>query len=95
MIRFNYLYRDFSNYKNYGSVVLRNSNCLSVNEIDKLIREKLIEGDSFNAAKLGIPTLFFENSNCDDHEFHEFKDVEVTDEVDYLCEVEELIFRLS
>ncbi|QEE48574.1 hypothetical protein FUA48_02995 [Flavobacterium alkalisoli] len=95
MIRFNYLYRDFSNYKNYGSVVLGNPNCISISEIDRLIREKLIEGEFFNAAKIGLPTLFFEISNCDDHELHEFLNIEIVHETECLWTIEELILRLS
>jgi len=95
MIRFNYLYRDYSNYKNYGSIILENPNYLAMAEIDRMIREKLIDGEFFNANKAGLLSLFFETSNCDNHELHEFVNVELTNEKECLLTIEELIVKLS
>ena len=94
MIRFNYLYRDYSNYKNYGNIVLGNPNCLTLVEIDEIIREKLIDGEMFNATKVGLPSLFFEVSNCDDHDLHEFMGVELTNENDSYLTIEEFTLKL-
>ena len=95
MIRFNYLYRDYSNYKNYGSIMLGNPNCIDIMEIDGMIREKLIDGEFFNATKVGLPNLFFEISNSDDHDLHEFLSIELTNEEDCLLTIEEFILQLS
>lgn len=95
-IKFNYLYRDFSNYKNYNSIVLSNPNNFSINEIDKLIREYLIDGEYFEAEKIGIPSLFFEEKNEDDHEWHEFESLQVVKDLPYNeLTIEDLLNKLK
>lgn len=79
-IKLNYLYRDASNYKQYGSVIFSNINNLSILEIDDIIRNQLIEEISFNHTEFGITSLFFENKNEDDHDWHEYENLEMTDE---------------
>jgi len=79
-IKFNYLYRDASNYKNFGSIIFHNPNNLSIDDVENIIRSQLIDGEYFYARKLNIPELFFEIPNSDDHEFHEFENVEMTNE---------------
>jgi hypothetical protein len=72
-IVFKYLYRDGGNFKNWGDVCLKNEQCLSVEEIDALIRECLIDGMYFTAEKVGLPTLYFDEHNEQlDHEWHEY-----------------------
>lgn len=93
-IRFNYLYRDYSNYKNYGSVVLDNPNNFSLKEIEKLIRDKLIDGEYLDAHKSGLPTLFFEITTSDDHELHEFQSLELTNDLDISMTIEDFLERL-
>lgn len=80
-IKFNYLYRDASNYKQYGSVIFSNLNNLSILEIDDIIRNRLIEKLYFNHTEFGIPSLFFENKNDDDHDWHEYENIEITNEI--------------
>ncbi len=72
IIQLNYLYRDASNYKNYGSVTI---SCreFDLREIDFRIRQRLIDGEYFSAGKAGIPELFFDVSNEDDHDWHEYQ----------------------
>lgn len=81
-IQFNYLYRDAGNYKNHGSVVFSNPAILSLEEIDKTIRERLIEGVWFLHEEFGVPPLFFNDHdvNGEDHGWHEYVGVEYTSE---------------
>ena len=94
-IQFNYLYRDGSNYKNYGSIVFGNHNNISIILIENTIRENLIDGEYFYAKKWKLKSLFFEEPNCDDHEFHEFDSVEITSEQSNAITIEEFINRIN
>lgn len=80
-IKFNYLYRDASNFKQYGSIIFLNLNNLSIPEIDHIIRNLLIDELFFNHIKFGIPSLFFKDKNDDDHDWHEYENIEMTDEI--------------
>ena len=76
-IRFNYLYRDAGNYKQYGGVVFTNPNGRPVNEIDQTIRAALIDGEFFDARQWQLPDLRSEEWDDElDHEWHEFESVE-------------------
>lgn len=91
-LQLNYLYRDASNYKNYGWVIVSTYN-VDLNEIDRKIREKLIDGEYFSAAKVGFPELFFNIPNEDDHDWHEYQSVEETQELAFL-RLEDFLNRL-
>jgi len=77
-INFNYLYRDADNFKQFGSVIFSNPNNLSVVEIDNILRSRLIDEEYFNHVKFGVPSLFFKNRSVDDHNWHEYENVEMT-----------------
>ena len=77
-IKLNYLYRDYSNYKQHGSVVFANPNKLSHQLIVEIISQNLIDGEFFNAEDWRVPSLFFEENTPDDHEWHEFVSIEET-----------------
>jgi hypothetical protein len=82
-IKFSYLYRDAGNYKNFGEAVFGNSEHLSVEDIRISIEANLIEGQWFIAKDLELSNLFFEEFGYDeelDHNWHEFGDVEETNE---------------
>lgn len=79
-IRFNYLYRDAGNYKNYGFVIFSNPNFLSFEKLSRSIISNLIDGEFFNYKRLKIPALFFSTKNSDDHFWHEFENIEETNE---------------
>jgi len=81
-IKFNYLYRDGGNYKNYGFVILANINsAIEVGQLESRIRKHLIDGEWFYANKVAIPSVRFSKWDDDlDHEWHEFESVELTDE---------------
>jgi len=79
-IKFNYLYRDAGNYKQFGNIVLSNLNIIALDLVEDIVRGNLIDGEFFNAHKWGVPPLFFDTKNEDDHEWHEFERIEMTDE---------------
>jgi hypothetical protein len=75
---FEYLYRDGSNYKAWGGVLLRG--VLSREEVDELVG-KLDGKELFVAEQVGIPVLYEEvyqdsgGPTSDDHVFHEFHEI--------------------
>lgn len=80
-IKFNYLYRDGGNYKIHGSEFFTNSGNLSVDEIERIVKEALIDGEFFDPKKWDIQLLKFDNWDSElDHFWHEFESVELTSE---------------
>ena len=80
-IKFNYLYRDGGNYKKFHSVVFGSDECISIEELELLIKSKLIDSEWFYAEQWKLPDLHFDTwENELDHTFHEFKSVEYCDE---------------
>ncbi len=77
-IRFIYLYRDASNYKQHGEVILSNETQLTVEEIDQTIRSLLSDGLFFIAQQVQLEERFFAVVSEDDHPWHEFVQVEAT-----------------
>jgi hypothetical protein len=77
-IRFIYLYRDASNYKQHGEVILSNETQFAVEEIDQTIRSRLSDGSFFIARQVQLEERFFTIVNEDDHPWHEFVQVEST-----------------
>ena len=78
-IRFNYLYRDASNYKKHNAEVFSNKANIPIAEIDTIIRSVLIDGEWFYNEKWGLPDLHFNNWDEDiDHHWHEYNCVEET-----------------
>lgn len=83
-VRFNYLYRDAGNWKKFDEVIFANPNSLGLVEIDLRLRQLLHPDMLFMAHQVHIPEIFLYSSesevNVDDHCFHEFDSVELTDE---------------
>jgi len=77
-IRFVYLYRDASNYKQHGEIILSNESLLKVEEADTQIRSLLSDGLFFIAQQLKIEERFFDIVSEDDHPWHEYVMVEAT-----------------
>ncbi len=77
-IRFVYMYRDASNYKQHGEVILSNETPLTVEEVDKQIRSLLSDGLFFIARQVQVEERFFDVVSEDDHPWHEFVVVEAT-----------------
>ncbi len=78
-IRFAYMYRDASNYKQHGQSVFTNEKQLPADEIEKKVRACLNGGEYFIARQIHLEERFFDVHYDDDHPWHEFKQVEATD----------------
>ncbi len=82
-IKFNYLYRDGSNYKSWGDVVFSNPEQLALNEIEAKLVGSFLPDKLFTASQISIPEKFlFANGQFTkyDHCYHEFDRVEVCEE---------------
>ncbi|HKJ40080.1 MAG TPA: hypothetical protein VJ972_14985 [Anaerolineales bacterium] len=79
-IRFAYMYRDASNYKQHGEVIFSNESYLPLDEIEKQIRSFLKDGEFFIARQIHLEERFFDTLYDDDHPWHEFVMVEATDD---------------
>jgi len=72
-LRFEYLYRDAGNYKNWGDVVFLYSGGCDASYLAQKVRTSLIDGEFFVAEKAGVPDLKFPiHVDSLDHEWHEF-----------------------
>lgn len=79
-----YIYRDGSNYKYFNEIIFSNPNSRNVLEIEKLVREKLIDGKWFYCKEWNIPDIHFKEFSYDseiDVDWHEFEVVEETNEM--------------
>ena len=82
-IEFSYLYRDASNYKQYHQVVFANPNNISLEKIQTVINNKLIDGNWFVSKNWNLPDMHFKEYSWDneaDHEWHELDCIEETTE---------------
>jgi hypothetical protein len=79
-IRYRYLYRDASNYKQHGAAIFTNHSHLSLLEIETRIRASLNDGEFFIARQVHLAEFFFDVLEEDDHPWHEFVFVEATTE---------------
>jgi hypothetical protein len=82
-IRFQYLYRDASNYKSWGDVIFSNAQCLAAKAIEKALRTAFLTDGLFIARQIRLPDLFLFKKYAltqDDHCFHEFYSVKATGE---------------
>ena len=77
-VRFVYMYRDASNYKQHGEVILPNETQRTVEEVDTQIRSVLSDGLFFIARQVQIEERFFDVVSEDDHPWHEYVSVEAT-----------------
>lgn len=83
-IKFRYLYRDGSNYKKWADVVFLNPHKLPLSVISDAIRNALWAEDLFVAHQIRVPEAFLfakGDISSDDHCFHEFYGVEITDQL--------------
>lgn len=84
-IQFNYLYRDAGNFKQFGSVVFDNKECIPTDVLKNQFRTTLIDGQHFVAADVGIPNLWVCAYDAElDHEWHEFEGL---GDVDGQCDI--------
>ncbi|HXQ26789.1 MAG TPA: hypothetical protein VN822_10310 [Candidatus Acidoferrales bacterium] len=83
-IKFNYLYRDAGNYKNWAEVVFSNPDRLTVEATTKALRDAFLQDGLFIAHQVRVPETFFStegDATSDDHCFHEFDTVEISLEI--------------
>lgn len=76
-IEFQYLYRDWGNFKNFGSLVFENRSRLAIDEIRRRVERTMDSDRTFVASRLKMPELFFRDIPFNpqfDHGFHEFFD---------------------
>lgn len=82
---FEYLYRDASNYKVWGTLILRGSSTSSDLEV---LKSNFDSGEFFIAEQLGIPPLYAElwefsnGPSIDDHVWHSFHTLRLATEED-------------
>lgn len=90
-IKFSYLYRDGANYKNFGSVVFKGDDQIRLQDLEGLVKSKLISGCWFYATQWKLPDLHFGFWDEElDHGFHEFEMIEYTDDnPDFLLSLSE------
>lgn len=83
--KFKYMYRDASNYKQFGYVIFRGK--FAPQDIDRVIGN-LHEGDFFIPEHVGLQSLQekFESVSIDDHPWHE---------IDFIGEKERSPFELT
>ena len=76
------MYRDGANYKNHGEVIFNNPNNKSLELVTAIIKTALqFEEPWFYVNEWGLPDLHFDKWDDEtDHTFHEFEDVEYTEE---------------
>jgi len=82
-IKFNYLYRDGSNYKSWGVVVFTNPEHLALFEIEARLINAFLPDKLFIASQISIPEKFLFLSGKFtqyDHCYHEFDYVEICNE---------------
>lgn len=94
-IQLSYMYRDGSNYKKHGSVVFSNTTNITPEVIKDIVTSNLIDGEYFIAEDWDLPSLFFEDKNEDDHQWHEFVSLEITNEEVYSCDIGELLNKIA
>jgi len=74
--RFTYLYRDASNWKNWGEIIVSGWR----HDVEERLKKTLDYGKFFIADQVNIPQKFFATIDDDDHCWHEFHSLEKTDQ---------------
>jgi len=95
-IKFSYQYRDGANYKNHHEVIFSNKIELPIEEIKTRILNRLISTEFFYADQFGLPDLHFDKwDNEIDHLWHEFIDVEETNEMNTYGDVSDFLIMIE
>lgn len=93
-IKFTYLYRDASNYKQHHEVVFANPNEIALEEIQTTIKSKLIDECWFIARDWNLPDMHFKEYDWDDktdHEWHEYQCIKETTDAGTAQTIEDFI----
>lgn len=76
-IVFQYFFRDGANYKSYGDRLYRNDTLVPLEQIDKRIREVMIDGvDKFHPEDVGLDGRWFCDCATDAGDYHEYSRVD-------------------
>lgn len=82
-LQFHYIYRDGSNYKNAGSIILTGVP-KDIKDFEAKLRKAFETGEYFIASQIDVPEVFLYtkeyNVDEDDHSWHEFTDITATQE---------------
>ena len=99
-----YLYRDASNYKAHGAILLSGE---ATSDLHRRLRESLIDGEYFIPEKVGVPSVreklygYSEgHSTADDHLLHELIEMrpatrQEVESMTPVAEVEEFVMRFE
>jgi hypothetical protein len=80
-VRFEYLYRDAGNFKNWGEVVFSNPHNINSILVVAMAEKVLIDQAYFVATKADVPDLHFkEHDEQLDHGWHEFHACQPTED---------------
>jgi hypothetical protein len=83
-LKFSYRYKDFTNYRKVNEVIFLNPTNKPVSEVQKIIKNYLIDSKWFYATEWEVPDLHFDNWDSEaDHFLHEFLSIEETMEHSY------------
>jgi hypothetical protein len=78
-VLFDYMYRDYDNWKMPGSVVFVNPDGLPLDVAATRLRRACCEDGNFNARQVDVPEVYYENTNVETEQiFHEFCGLEPT-----------------
>lgn len=75
--KFNYLYRDASNCKKWGSVIFSGTP-YDLEAFETEFKAFLSDGDFFIASQIDVPEVFLSTTGNDGHCFYEFDCFEIT-----------------
>lgn len=80
-VRFEYLYRDAGNFKNWGEIVFSNPRNINADLVSEMVEKVLIDHAYFVASKADVPDLHFvEHDEELDHDWHEVHAFQATDD---------------
>ena len=73
-LKFEYLHRNFGNYKEFGQLIFPNQNNLEITKATFILKNKLIDGEYFYPSQVGVPNFIKYNFNLemDWYEFIKF-----------------------
>lgn len=95
-ILFKYLYRDASNYKLFNEYAFSNTNNISLDSINSVIRNNLIDQEYFDPDCWGLPRLEFDDyDETLDHDWHEFEGIEAFEGEATGIDIGEFLKRLT
>ncbi len=96
-IKMTYLYRDAGNYKHWFEVVFPNRSGISVEELTKEIKQRLISGEYFEQSQAPVPFEYPDSFDPElDHTWLEFYSFEEVDETPHIAQdIASFVFSLN